>query len=87
MRVFIALHSGVYMYVQCVYGSNKVYMYMCCVPLLLFLYIMRLHLLSCYKAHNFITYKNNGNQPYLHVFLLKMLSKNRASGVGQKVLE
>ena len=33
-----------------------------CILLPLFLYIMELCLLSCYKAHNFIICKNNGNK-------------------------
>ena len=70
MCVFTALCSGVY--VQCVYGSNKLY------TLIVVLVNKKLCVLSYYKAHHLIMYKKQWKQAQ------NILDKNHASRVGKK---
>ena len=52
-----------------------------CVFLPLFLYTMKLCAFVLQNTHNFIMYKNNGNERKM------FLNKNHASRVGEKVLK
>ena len=53
--VFTTLCSDVYVICMCVEAAT-------CILLPLFLYIMKLCVLSFYKTHNFVMYTNNGNK-------------------------
>ena len=43
--------------------------------------VLKLHMLTYYEAHNFITYKNNGSKHKM------LLTKNHVSRFGEKVLK